>query len=76
MSRAIELVTILSDGWHKIHKRKRNMYTEGISQKKKNLISLKRFCTNKKKKHTHTHKTKQNVLISSAVFLNNPSISR
>lgn len=35
MSRAIELVTILSDGWHKIHKRKRNMYTEGISQKKK-----------------------------------------
>ena len=52
MSRAIELVTILSDGWHKIHKRKRNMYTEGISQKKKNLISLKRFCTNKKNTHT------------------------
>ena len=75
MSRAIGLVTILSDGWHKIHKRKRNMYTEGISQKKKNLISLKRFCTNKKK-NTHTHKTKQNALISSAVFLNNPSISR
>ena len=69
MSRAIEL----TDGT-KIHKRKRNIYTEGISQKKKNLISLKRFCTNKK--HTHTHKTKQNVLISSTVFLNNPSISR
>lgn len=47
------------------------MYTEGISRKEKKSDIVKAVLHKQKR-----HKTKLNVRISSAVFLNNQSISR
>ena len=49
MSRATQLVTILSDGWHEnIQKETQHVHRRHFKKGKKNLILLKRFCTNKK----------------------------